>query len=269
MMRTFGIVLALCCLAGVSCPAWALTHEEVLQRRLDRMRQADAKLQEEERNQQDRASQLPKSITDPQKAKSAEPLVIPDPPTPAKQSETVPPPGMPFPEPHKSVWDANAVPPAVSKSPVTSRTGSAAPAQAAPAPADTKTDKRDPKTAAALAAKAAKKAKAGDVKTALALIDRAIAADPTDPDLHNNRGNILANSGQPRQALAEYDRAITMGGKSQVNTEGSGLFGHDKIGDAAGQEQVAGQSARYGKQRPLLGRTMLARTCSCSFFDWR
>lgn len=67
---------------------------------------------------------------------------------------------------------------------------------------------RDPKAAASLAALAAKAQAAGDTKTALTMLDEAIAADPQDPDLRNNRGNLLSNAGKPREALPDYDKAI-------------------------------------------------------------
>jgi tetratricopeptide (TPR) repeat protein len=238
MKRVLGFVLASILLATTSGPAWALTQEEVLQRRLDKMRQADSKLQEEERNQQDRASQLPASITEPQAAKPEERLAIPNPPK--VSAPAAPASNAPSPEPRKSVWGsatttATTTPPAPrpvpAAPPAVPPQGQAQEPQTVPAEATApRTENREPKKAAALAAKAAKAAKTGDHKAALALIDQAIAADPADPDLRNNRGNILANSGKPKNALADYDRAIAMKASDPAFFTNRGLA-HEQLGN--------------------------------------
>ncbi len=77
---------------------------------------------------------------------------------------------------------------------------------------------------------ATKAASAGDNKTALTMLGEAIAADPSDPDLYNNRGNIVSNMGKPREALADYDKAIALRGGDAVSYTNRGLA-HERLGN--------------------------------------
>lgn len=186
-----------CCLAtGGAFPSWAMTPQEVLQRRLQKMQEADAALraaaqQQEEQDKRAAANATPPSFHQPEK------LAIPDPVHPAEAT----------PDPRSSIWDTHENTPAAAAPPAPA-------AQATPAPPvakmPTPAAKRDPKKARQLAVKAAKAAKAKDFTKALAALDQAVAADPADPELYNNRGNVLANSGRLQDALPDYDRAISM-----------------------------------------------------------
>jgi tetratricopeptide (TPR) repeat protein len=46
--------------------------------------------------------------------------------------------------------------------------------------------------------------------SALSLIEQAINGDPSDPDLHTAHGAILQRQGRLEEALAAYDRAVSL-----------------------------------------------------------
>ena len=50
----------------------------------------------------------------------------------------------------------------------------------------------------------------GDARSALGLVDRAIAIDSNVAGLHNNRGNALVDLKRHEEALAAFDRALTL-----------------------------------------------------------
>lgn len=66
--------------------------------------------------------------------------------------------------------------------------------------------------------------------TALTLLDEAVAADPFDPDLLNNRGNVQNNRGKVKEALADYDKAITLKTSDAAYFTNRGLA-HERLGN--------------------------------------
>lgn len=182
------------CLAAVAVsPAWSMTPQEILERRLQKMQEADAALRSAEQREQELKQRAKANAPAPTFHKP-EKLTIPDPIRPAGAT----------PDPKGGVWDRREnTPPAAAPATIATPSAPKPPAEVPPV-------RRDTKKAAKLAVKAAKAAKAGRFKTALDKLDQAIAADPADPELFNNRGNVLANSGRLQDALADYDRAIAM-----------------------------------------------------------
>lgn len=206
--------------------ASALTQEEILKRRLEKMRQADSSIRQEEQQRQEHMQEATSGVESGPSRQASETLSIPD---PVRQ---------PHPEPKTGLFAGKPQPAATAQTPPASQPVAApkpatpaAPAMATPAPqpmappapqpavapapqpmatpaSSPAAGNRDPKAAASLAALAAKAQAAGDTKTALTMLDEAIAADSQDPDLRNNRGNLLSNSGKPREALPDYDKAI-------------------------------------------------------------
>lgn len=63
----------------------------------------------------------------------------------------------------------------------------------------------------------------GDAEEALEAFRRAAAADPGDPDTHNNLGNSLEARGNVEGALAEYDKAIRLAPGSAAGYRNTGL----------------------------------------------
>jgi len=236
-MRWFVPLTVAMMVALSSMAAHALTQEEILKRRLDKMQRVDSQLRTEE---QQREEQLRESTTGfgsgPSK-QGKETLAIP---APVRQ---------PHPEPKGGLFNQKAAatkesrPSAPSPSPVASQPAvMTPPPPAAPRPitppanqpvqaaASAQPAGRDPKTAASLAAMAAKAQASGDNQTALTMLDEAIAADPADPDLRNNRGNILSNLGKPKEALGDYDRAIAAKSSDPTFFTNRGLA-HDRLGN--------------------------------------
>lgn len=247
MKRLLSLVLLSVLALGLASPAGALTQEEILKRRLDKMRQADPQLRTED---QQRQEQFKESTSNPGVAPSkanTETLAIPDPVrapspdprgaiwqqqpgkagTPAATAKTSPPAPVPQPVPQPVTPPAQQAPrPAVASQPAVAPMPAPVPQPAAaPQPMA-----RDSKTAAALAAQAAKAAANGDNQTALTMLGEALAADPADPDLLNNRGNVLGNMGRSREALADYDRAIAMKSSDSAYFTNRGLA-HERLGN--------------------------------------
>ena len=54
-------------------------------------------------------------------------------------------------------------------------------------------------------------AEAGDLDAALAKIDEAIALVPTRSSLYNNRAQVLRLKGEPKDALPDLDKSVSMG----------------------------------------------------------
>jgi len=195
MMRRFLGSLAICGLACVVAGSgWSMTKEELLRRRLDKMQQAEPQLREANQNRQ--AEKAPPRDVAPRSGKENEDTGLPI-PDPVRRPE---------PDPKGNLWDKRQGPADMAAGANAASPQSAASSASQPAPPV----KRDPKAAAALAAKAAKAAQKGDHKTALAKLNAAVAADPADPELYNNRGNALLNAGQAAESLKDYDRAIAM-----------------------------------------------------------
>ena len=63
----------------------------------------------------------------------------------------------------------------------------------------------------------------GDAEAALEAFRRAAAADPGDPDTHNNLGNSLEARGNAEGALAEYGEAIRLAPGSAAGYRNTGL----------------------------------------------
>lgn len=208
-MRAFFVSVAVCIFVlATVLPTSALTQEELLQRRLEKMRQAEPEMRAAEQEQQEQEAKAGKSSPPPDTGTAPENVAIPD---PLHRSGSNPDPG-------KKVWDtrtATTTPPAASSQAATPpvvapAAPQPAPAPAAPVPPPPAAAKRDTQTAAKYAALAAKASKAGRFSAAVGYLDKAIAADPGDPELLNNRGNALANAGKLRESLADYDKAIAM-----------------------------------------------------------
>lgn len=224
-MRLFSCVLAMLMVCITAVPATALTQEEILQRRLEKMRQAAPTIHAEEQQRQELRERDAAAVgTAP--VKSAEPpLTIPDPVRP------------PSPEPH-GVWQgkkpAAPAPATPAAAPTRAQTPPSPPVtQPAAVPTPARADQsptRDPATARSLAAMAAKAAAGGDNKTALTMLGEAVAADPANPDLHNNRGNIQSNLGRFKEALTDYDRAIAMKSTDATYFTNRGLA-HERLGN--------------------------------------
>lgn len=238
-MRRFVSLTVAAILGLASTSAMALTQEEILKRRLDKMQQVDSQLRTEEQQRSDHIRESTAGVGSGPSKQSTETISIPDPvrkshpepksglfehkaappaTPPAKsgpaQATQPAPVAQPTPMPPAQPAYQPAAKPAPTAGPVYQPVAqpAAQPAQAplqqpAPVPPG-RAPGSDPKTAASLAAMAAKAQANGDNQTALTLLDEAIAADPNDPDLRNNRGNIVSNLGRPREALADYDRAI-------------------------------------------------------------
>ena len=188
MMRRLLGSLAICGLACVVAGSgWSMTKEELLLRRLDKMQQAEPQLREADQSRQE--EKAPPRDVAPRSGKENEDSGLPI-PDPVRRPDA---------DPKGNLWDKRQGPADMS----------AGATSASPKPAASPV-KRDPKAAAALAAKAAKATQKGDHKTALAKLNAAVAADPTDPELYNNRGNALLNAGQAAESLKDYDRAIAM-----------------------------------------------------------
>lgn len=244
-MRWLSCLLTALLLVAVSTAALALTQEEILQRRLEKMRQAEPTMRAEEQDREERSRQNAAAVTRQPSKVATDSLPIPEPVR------------RPSPEPGKSLWrhtgtskTASPAPtaqeaaqtrpaastptppaakPAVPAAPAPAvPTPAAPPATVATAPAQQKTG--DPKQVAALAAKASALAKSGKVKEALALLDEALATSPNDPDLRVNRGNIFNNMGKPKEALAEYDRAIAARSSDPVFFTNRGLA-YERLGN--------------------------------------
>ena len=260
-MRFLTTLVALALILAAVAPAGALTQEEILKRRLEKMQQADPQMRAEE---QQRKEQLETAKTQaevkPPKDED-EKLTISDPVR------------RPNPEPRGGLWQKGSaatggspaasqpsVQPAASSRPVSAQAQTApvaprpatdapqstpvqAPAQTAmsrtaspvapgatsqPIPAKAATP--NPKTAASLAEMAAKAKAGGDMQTALTMLTEAVTADPTDPDLYNNRGNVLNNLGKTKEALVDYDRAIAMKTSDPAFFSNRGLA-HERLGN--------------------------------------
>jgi tetratricopeptide (TPR) repeat protein len=269
-MRRIASLTSAMALILAATTAFALTQEEILKRRLDRMKQADSEIRTEERQRQEQIQEATAGVESGPSRQSTETLTMPDPvrqphpepksglfgqkPQPASPAATPSP--QPVPSSAQSAGPTKALPapmaPAPLPQPVQSSPAPTAPpamvqsppaatappamvqaaplAPAQPAPAAAQPGRRDPATATALAAQAAKAQAAGDTKTALTMLDEAIAADPEDPDLRNNRGNLLSNAGKPREAMADYDRAIAAKTTDPAFFSNRGLA-HERLGN--------------------------------------
>ncbi len=219
-MRWLSCLLTALLLVAVSTAALALTQEEILQRRLEKMRQAEPTMRAEEQDREERSRQNAAAVTRQPSKVATDSLPIPEPVR------------RPSPEPGKSLWRHTGTSKTASPAPAApapaAPTPAAPPATVATAPAQQKTG--DPKQVAALAAKASALAKNGKVKEALALLDEALATSPNDPDLRVNRGNIFNNMGKPKEALAEYDRAIAARSSDPVFFTNRGLA-YERLGN--------------------------------------
>lgn len=200
----FRFLIASCLLAAMlgmpALPASALTHEEVLKRRLEKMQEADARLRQEAEQRRIHEQESAATVDVRPDAPAADlSLTMPS---------SVPRPG---PEPRQGLWAKGTAPAATTAAPAAPARTATPPAPAVePAPVVKAPAVRDPHLAASLAAQSEKAKAKGDLAGAIALLDQAIVADPDSPDLHNNRGNARNDSGHPKEALADYDRAIRL-----------------------------------------------------------
>ena len=259
-MRLFVSLTVAAVLVLAATAAQALTQEEILKRRLEKMNSVDTQLRTEDQQRQDQMREATANVGSGPSKQADETLVMP---SPVRQ---------PHPEPKGGLFDQKGTPgpkgstPAAAGTPPTSPQPTMPPmpkqaepqpavtpaAQSAPQPAPQpvmqpapqpvaaspmapppgvgKTGARDPNTATSLAAMAAKAQAAGDNQTALTMLDEAIAADPGDPDLRNNRGNILSNLGKPKEALGDYDRAIATKTSDPAFFTNRGLA-HERLGN--------------------------------------
>lgn len=266
-MRWFVSLTVALVLVTSATAAKALTQEEILKRRLDKMSSVDSKLRSEEQERQDQLRESTAGVGSGPSRQADDTLSIP---APVRQ---------PHPEPKSGLFNAKggatpqtksppvaapapaatqpatqpaakptmpqpvAAPTPVSSQPTTQPASKPAMPQtvaapmAAPqpvvtpmAPAPAATAGRDAKTAVSLAAMAAKAQANGDNQTALTMLDEAIAADPADPDLRNNRGNLLSNLGKPKEALGDYDRAIAAKTTDPAFFTNRGLA-HERLGN--------------------------------------
>lgn len=217
-MRRFVSLMVASVFLLAATAAHALTQEEILKRRLDKMQQVDSQIRVEEQQRQEQMEESTAGFGVGAAKQSTETLVMPDPvrqphpepknglfdpktksaAQPSSQASSQPMPSSPASQP---VMQAQPAAPVMAPPPA-----ALAPVQQPAAPVQT--PPRDPKTATSLATMAAKAQASGDYQTALTMLDEAIAADPNDPDLRNNRGNVISNLGRPKDALADYDRAI-------------------------------------------------------------
>ena len=253
-MRWFVSLAAALVLVMAATAAKALTQEEILKRRLEKMSTVDSKLRTEEQQRQDQLRESTAGVGSGPSKRVEDAIAIPDPvrqPHPEPKSGLFNPKGGATPQ---AKSPAVATPPPATTQPAmqpaakttmpqpvaTPMATQPAPAPAmqqpvatpmAPAPAaPVQSAGRDPKAAASLAAMAAKAQASGDNQTALTMLDEAIAADPADPDLRNNRGNILSNLGKPKEALGDYDRAIAAKTTDPAFFTNRGLA-HERLGN--------------------------------------
>lgn len=249
-MRWFVSLAVVLVLVISATAAKALTQEEILKRRLEKMSTVDSKLRTEEQQRQDQLRESTAGVGSGPSKRVEDTITIPD---PVRQ---------PHPEPKSGLFNTKGGVTPMAKSPAVSTPPSATTQPAAkpamPQPAETpiatqpavkpamqqpvaspmapapaapvQSAGRDPKAAASLAAMAAKAQASGDNQTALTMLDEAIAADPADPDLRNNRGNILNNMGKPKDALGDYDRAIAAKATDPAFFTNRGLA-HERLGN--------------------------------------
>ncbi len=218
-MRFLATVLALALALAAAAPARALTQEELLKRRLDKMRQAEPAMRSEEQQRREQMEQATSGFVPQTQQAEEPPLPVPDPVR------------RPSPDPRANLWQKESsgkTATTASDAPGTPASPPAAPRAPSPTPPAAATpESRDPATLAALAAKA--KAE-GDTRAALAYLDQAVAAAPKNPDLYNNRGNILNNMGKSKEAVADYDRAIALDAANPAFFSNRGLA-HERLGN--------------------------------------
>ncbi|MHC1789219.1 tetratricopeptide repeat protein [Solidesulfovibrio sp.] len=255
-MRRFVSLAIAAVLVMASTAAQALTQEEILKRRLEKMQQVDPQLRTEDQQRRDHIQESTVGVGSGPSAKPLETITIPDPvrkvpPEPksglfgqpgGKQAAQPAPVAAPAPQPAAPSYPQPVAQPA--SRPVYQPTAAPTPMAQPQAPVAQQPAKapmepvaspgsrpgNDPKTAVSLAALAAKAQAEGDTQTALTLLDEAIAADPNDADLRNNRGNIVSNLGKPRDALADYDRAIAAKSTDPAFFSNRGLA-HERLGN--------------------------------------
>jgi tetratricopeptide (TPR) repeat protein len=68
---------------------------------------------------------------------------------------------------------------------------------------------------------------------ALADVDRSLSLDPGEPATIDTRAHVLAALGRPQEALAEFERAIELGGADLVRAYQDALAKHGYYRDAA------------------------------------
>jgi Flp pilus assembly protein TadD len=88
----------------------------------------------------------------------------------------------------------------------------------------------------------------GRYEDALAAYDRALALDPEDADVWNNRGVALHELGRTGQARAAYDRAIALDPGATEAAENRALLDADSGGDpvVAASSAIAPPDAEAG-----------------------
>ncbi|KHK04208.1 tetratricopeptide repeat protein [Desulfovibrio sp. TomC] len=238
MRRLVSLTLAsVVILAATS--AHALTQEEILKRRLDRMQQVDSQIRVEEQQRQEQMEETTAGFGIGASKPPTETLVMPDPvrqPHPEPKSGLFDPKTKPTAQPTPQVSSPPMAPPPAAQpamQPQSTASAKTAPPASPPLqqPAGAVAPPpRDPKTASSLATMAAKAQASGDYQTALTMLDEAIAADPNDPDLRNNRGNVISNLGRPKDALVDYDRAIAAKTTDPAFFTNRGLA-HERLGN--------------------------------------
>ena len=85
-------------------------------------------------------------------------------------------------------------------------------------------------------------AKAGDYAGAIRLLERALAADPTDADAHSMLGFAYRKSGDLSVARRHYERALTLAPDHKGALEYYGEW-HLQAGDRAGAERLRARLA--------------------------
>jgi tetratricopeptide (TPR) repeat protein len=108
----------------------------------------------------------------------------------------------------------------------------------------------DPRQAQALLALAMDAVAAGDAAAALALLQRAHAADPAHPEIAFRLGLGLRQSGDPAAALAAFDRALALapGHPAILNASGLALRDLGRLPDAlAAYEQALSRMPKFAE----------------------
>ncbi len=123
--------------------------------------------------------------------------------------------------------------PAIAQSPaISGPAASAGTAMPAPAAPQQQIDPAQRAQAMDLFRQALAASKKSNHKKALELLDKAVALNPTDPDIFNNRGNAYNNLGDQQKALADYDMAVSLRPGDAAALSNRGLA-HERMGDDA------------------------------------
>ena len=102
----------------------------------------------------------------------------------------------------------------------------------------------------------------GDHQTAIPLLKRALAEEPSDPIVHNSYGSALAMTGRHDESMAEYRRAIALSPDypDAYNNLGSALVRKGRPDEAISQfEKAVTLQPAFGEARAGLGGALAGK----------